>query len=51
MTISGDLFLAILAMDACNRGYGAGIADEGSHNPDGLGVTNAQKTCSIGHAL
>ncbi len=30
MTISKDLFLAILSMDAYNRGYGAGISD-GEH--------------------
>ncbi|MFT6658278.1 hypothetical protein [Maritalea sp.] len=33
MTVSKDLFLAILAMDSYNRGYGAGI--------DGLGGENA----------
>lgn len=27
MTISKDLFLAILSMDAYNRGYGAGLSD------------------------
>jgi len=27
MPISKDLFLAILSMDAHNRGYGAGLAD------------------------
>lgn len=37
MAISKDLFLAILAMDAYNRGYGAGIADEGEYDLDGLG--------------
>ena len=26
MTISKDLFLAILSMDAYNRGYGTGLA-------------------------
>jgi len=26
MTISKDLFLAILSMDVYNRGYGAGLA-------------------------
>ena len=33
MTISKDLFLAILSMDSYNRGYGAGIGAA----PDGLG--------------
>jgi hypothetical protein len=37
MTISKDLFLAILSMDAYNRGYGAGISDGGENDPDGLG--------------
>ena len=37
MTISKELFLAILSMDAYNRGYGAGIADGGANDPDGLG--------------
>lgn len=37
MTISKDLFLSILAMDAYNRGYDAGIADGGEGDPDGLG--------------
>jgi len=36
MTISKDLFLSILAMDAYNRGYGAGIADgKGAKDGDG----------------
>lgn len=39
MTISKDLYLAILSMDAYNRGYGAGIADGGQSDPDGLGET------------
>jgi len=34
MTISKELFLALLSMDAYNRGYGAGISD-------GLGETDA----------
>jgi hypothetical protein len=37
MTIGKDLFLAILSMDSYNRGYGAGIADNGANDPDGLG--------------
>lgn len=36
MAISKDLFLAILAMDSYNRGYGAGLADERVDDPDGL---------------
>jgi hypothetical protein len=38
MTISKDLFLAILSMDAYNRGYGAGIADGDDSDLDGLGL-------------
>jgi hypothetical protein len=40
MALTQDLFMAILSMDAYNRGYGAGIEDEtlGSDGlPDGLG--------------
>ncbi len=37
MTISKDLFLAILSMDAYNRGYAAGISDGGAGDTDGLG--------------
>ncbi len=37
MAISKELFLAILSMDAYNRGYGAGIADGGAGDSDGLG--------------
>jgi hypothetical protein len=33
-----DLFLAILAMDSYNRGYGAGLNDEGASDTDGLGI-------------
>jgi hypothetical protein len=32
-----DLFLAILAMDSYNRGYDAGLMDNGENDPDGLG--------------
>jgi hypothetical protein len=34
MTISKDLFMSILSMDAYNRGYGAGI----NANPDSPGL-------------
>ena len=37
MTISKELYLALLSMDAYNRGYGAGIADGGTSDMDGLG--------------
>jgi len=37
MAISKDLFLAILAMDSYNRGYGAGLSDGGNDDPEGLG--------------
>ena len=37
MSISKDLFLAILSMDAYNRGYGAGVGDGEANEPDGLG--------------
>ncbi|MEM9999251.1 MAG: hypothetical protein AAF940_00085 [Pseudomonadota bacterium] len=45
MTISKDVFLAQLAMDAYNRGYGAGVADgtgptdANGFDADGLGGT------------
>jgi len=47
MTISKDLFLAILSMDAYNRGYGAGLTDgenvdADGNDVDGLGIVNAQ---------
>jgi hypothetical protein len=35
MSISQELMLAILSMDAYNRGYGAGISD-GNHIIDGV---------------
>ncbi len=41
MSLSPDLFLAILAMDSYNRGYDSGIGD----GPDGLGESG-----SIGNA-
>jgi hypothetical protein len=37
MTLSKELYLATLSMDAYNRGYGAGIADGGEGDADGLG--------------
>jgi len=36
MAISNDLFLAILAMDAYNRGYNAGIKDPNAGQDQGL---------------
>jgi hypothetical protein len=48
MTISKDLFLSILAMDAYNRGYGAGIDDPSVGT--GLGVSNDSHTYHIGNA-
>ncbi|MEM7778441.1 MAG: hypothetical protein AAF732_22915 [Pseudomonadota bacterium] len=42
MSTSKDLFLAILSMDAYNRGYGAGISDAGDNDPDGLGEAGSQ---------
>ena len=35
MTLSSDLFLSILSMDAYNRGYGAGLSD-GRHVENGV---------------
>ena len=47
MTISKELFLAILSMDTYNRGDGAGIADgintgEGGEDLDGLGKAGSK---------
>lgn len=42
MPISKDLFLAILSMDAYNRGYGAGINNEGINDTDGLGTIGSK---------
>jgi hypothetical protein len=39
MSISKDLFLAILSMDAYNRGYGAGLTNEDVGAQGGLGET------------
>jgi hypothetical protein len=47
MTISKDLYLAILSMDAYNRGYGAGISDGGENDPDGLGLGGPIGSASI----
>ena len=49
MTISKDLFLAILSMDSYNRGYDAGIMNDGSNDPDGLGDAS-DGTAHIGSA-
>lgn len=39
MAISKELFLAILSMDAYNRGYGAGLADgEGEKDDEGADI-------------
>ncbi|MEQ1648014.1 MAG: hypothetical protein ABL901_16935 [Hyphomicrobiaceae bacterium] len=38
MALSNDVFLAILAMDAYNRGYGAGLGD----STNGLGGVGSQ---------
>lgn len=42
MPISKDLFLAILSMDAYNRGHGAGINNEGINDTDGLGTIGSK---------
>lgn len=46
MSISKELFLAILSMDAYNRGYKAGIAD-GTVDPDGLGEVGGIGSATI----
>ncbi len=42
MAISSELMYAILAMDAYNRGYNAGITDDGPNDSDGLGGQGSQ---------
>ena len=42
MTISKDLFLAVLSMDTYNRGYGAGLS--------GLDISDENTTYWIGNA-
>jgi hypothetical protein len=37
MSISQELFYAILSLDSYNRGYGAGLSNGGAGDPDGLG--------------
>lgn len=46
MSISSELFIAILSMDAYNRGYGAGI-DGPSDVTDGEPVTIGNATISF----
>jgi hypothetical protein len=46
VSISKELFLAILSLDSYNRGYNAGIADGGPEDLDGLGEAGK----SIGNA-
>ena len=50
MGISKELFLAILSMDAYNRGYDAGLNDGGQGDPDGLGVSTPQQDYFVGNA-
>ena len=45
MTISKELFLAILSLDSYSRGYGSAV-DDGTATDDSLGVSNV----SIGNA-
>ena len=47
MTVSKELYLAILSMDSYSRGSGAGIADGGKDDPDCLGEAGSE----IGHAI
>jgi hypothetical protein len=43
MTVSRDIFLAILSMDSCNRWYDSGIADgESANDSNGLGEEGYQ---------
>ena len=49
MTISKELFLAILSMDAYNRGYGAGIIDP-TATGGGLGVSTEDEDYFVGNA-
>lgn len=44
MTISPELFTAILSMDSYNRGYNAGIENGGQSGIDGLGETGGLAT-------
>jgi hypothetical protein len=52
MTISTELFYAILAMDSYNRGYEGGLADNGTADLDGLGDAEGTKigTATVGQA-
>jgi len=43
MSISDDLFLAILAMDSYNRGYGAGIAGLSDQVDTAIGTATVRK--------
>ena len=46
MTTSDDLFLAILSMDAYNRGYGAGISGQSDDNGTAIDGATIQTTSS-----